>query len=65
VLRVPALRTVTPVALIHRRRAFHGGATKALIAALTAWPAGSRDRRPSPSAGARRRPSPPSRPSRR
>jgi DNA-binding transcriptional LysR family regulator len=39
VLRVPALRATTPVVLIHRRRAFHGGATRALIAALTAWPA--------------------------
>lgn len=37
-LRVPALRTTIAVALVHRRRAFHSGATKALIAALTAWP---------------------------
>jgi len=38
VLRVAAMRAAIPVALIHRRRAFHSGATKALIAALTAWP---------------------------
>jgi DNA-binding transcriptional LysR family regulator len=38
VLRAPALRTTIPVVLIHRRRAFHSGATRALIAALTAWP---------------------------
>ena len=38
VLRVPAMKAAIPVVLIHRRRAFHSGATKALIAALTAWP---------------------------
>lgn len=38
VLRVPAMTTAIPVVLIHRRRAFHSGATQALIAALTAWP---------------------------
>ena len=38
-LRVPALRVTIPVVLIHRRRAFHSGATQALIATLTAWPA--------------------------
>ena len=37
VLPVPALRATIPVALIHRRRAFQGGATRALAAALTAW----------------------------
>lgn len=37
-LRIPALRAGIPVALIHRRRAFLTGATRALIAALTAWP---------------------------
>jgi DNA-binding transcriptional LysR family regulator len=44
VLRVPALQATVPVALIHRRRAFLGGATRALIAALTAWPAQDRRR---------------------
>jgi DNA-binding transcriptional LysR family regulator len=37
VLRLPT-RAQMPVVLIHRRRAFHSGATQALIAALTAWP---------------------------
>src|SRR2546428_5568637 len=37
VLRL-ATRAALPVVLIHRRRAFHSGATQALIAALTAWP---------------------------
>jgi DNA-binding transcriptional LysR family regulator len=37
-LRLPALRATIPVALIHRRRAFLSGATRALIAALAAWP---------------------------
>jgi DNA-binding transcriptional LysR family regulator len=40
VLRIPALRATNPVVLIHRRRAFLSGATRALIAELTAWPAG-------------------------
>jgi len=38
VLRAPALKAAIPVVLIHRRRAFHSGATRALIAALAAWP---------------------------
>jgi DNA-binding transcriptional LysR family regulator len=37
VLRVPALRVTIPVALIHRRRAFQSGATKALAGILAAW----------------------------
>jgi DNA-binding transcriptional LysR family regulator len=38
-LRIPALRATIPVVLIQRRRAFHSGATKALLAILAAWPA--------------------------
>src|SRR6185295_1192557 len=38
-LRIPALHARIPVALVQRRRAFHSGATKALLAILTAWPA--------------------------
>jgi DNA-binding transcriptional LysR family regulator len=38
VLRVTAMRTTIPVVLIHRRRAFHSGATQALKTLLTAWP---------------------------
>jgi len=38
VLRAPALKAAIPVVLIQRRRAFHSGATRALIAALAAWP---------------------------
>jgi len=37
VLRI-ATRAALPVVLIHRRRAFHSGATQSLLAALTAWP---------------------------
>jgi DNA-binding transcriptional LysR family regulator len=37
-LRAPELRATIPVVLIQRRRAFHTGATQALIATLTAWP---------------------------
>jgi DNA-binding transcriptional LysR family regulator len=37
-LRVTAMRATIPVALIHRRRAFQSGATKALSALLAAWP---------------------------
>jgi len=46
-LRLPALQATIPIALIHRRRAFLSGATRALIAALMAWPAarGSRGAR--------------------
>jgi DNA-binding transcriptional LysR family regulator len=39
VLNAPALRTTVPIVLIHRRRAFQSGATRALIALLAAWPA--------------------------
>jgi DNA-binding transcriptional LysR family regulator len=38
-LRIAAMRATIPVVLIHRRRAFLGGATRALIDALAAWPA--------------------------
>jgi len=38
-LRVTAMRAAIPIALIHRRRGFLSGATRALIAAITAWPA--------------------------
>jgi len=38
-LRIPAMTARLPVVLIHRRRAFLSGATRALIDALTAWPA--------------------------
>lgn len=38
-LRIPAMRATIPVVLIHRRRAFLSGATRALIDALAAWPA--------------------------
>jgi DNA-binding transcriptional LysR family regulator len=38
-LRIPALRASIPIALIHRRRSFLSGAARALIAAITAWPA--------------------------
>jgi DNA-binding transcriptional LysR family regulator len=37
-LRVPALRVTVPVVLIHRRRAFQSGATRALITMLADWP---------------------------
>jgi DNA-binding transcriptional LysR family regulator len=37
-LRVPAMRVTIPVVLIHRRRAFQGGATRALMDMLAAWP---------------------------
>jgi len=37
-LRVPAMRVTIPVVLIHRRRAYQSGATRALMALLTAWP---------------------------
>ena len=38
VLRVPSLRVTVPVVLIHRRRAYQSGATRALMAVLSAWP---------------------------
>ncbi len=38
VLHVPAMRVTVPVVLIHRRRAFQSGATRALTTMLTAWP---------------------------
>jgi hypothetical protein len=38
-LRAQEARQVTiPIVLIHRRRAFQSGATRALMAMLTAWP---------------------------
>jgi DNA-binding transcriptional LysR family regulator len=37
-LRVPSLRATIAVVLIHRRRAYQSGATRALMAMLTAWP---------------------------
>jgi DNA-binding transcriptional LysR family regulator len=37
-LRVAGMRAAIPVVLIHRRRAFQSGATKALMAMLSAWP---------------------------
>jgi DNA-binding transcriptional LysR family regulator len=37
-LHVPGMRVTIPVVLIHRRRAFQSGATRALTAMLTAWP---------------------------
>jgi len=46
VLRALAMTATIPVALIHRRRAFQSGATRALIAALTAWPSQPAARRP-------------------
>src|SRR5437899_1914073 len=46
------LRATTAVVLIHRRRAYLGGAARALMATLTAWPGVSAPRRPS---SARRR----------
>jgi DNA-binding transcriptional LysR family regulator len=39
VLAIPALRATMPVVLVHRRRAFLTGATRALIAILSSWPA--------------------------
>jgi DNA-binding transcriptional LysR family regulator len=38
VLDLPAMRVAIPVVLIHRRRAFQSGATRALAATLAAWP---------------------------
>jgi DNA-binding transcriptional LysR family regulator len=38
-LRIPGMQASLPVVLIHRRRAFLSGATRALMQALTAWPA--------------------------
>lgn len=38
-MRIPAMRLTIPVALVHRRRAYLSGATRALIAELAAWPA--------------------------
>jgi DNA-binding transcriptional LysR family regulator len=45
-LRIPALRATIPVVLIQRRRAFHSGATQALLAILAAWPAAASARNP-------------------
>ena len=36
-LRVPSLRISVAVVLIHRRRAFQSGATRALVSLLTDW----------------------------
>ena len=36
-LRVPAMRVTIPVMLIHRRRAFQGGATRARMELLSSW----------------------------
>jgi DNA-binding transcriptional LysR family regulator len=36
-LRLPALRVSIPVVIIHRRRAFQSGATRALMALLRGW----------------------------
>src|SRR6266508_118986 len=41
-LRVPAMRVTIPVVLIHRRRAFQSGATRALTAMLAAWSGATR-----------------------
>ena len=38
-LRIPAMRVTIPIVLIHRRRAYQSGATRALTALLTSWPA--------------------------
>jgi len=32
------MKVTIPIVLIHRRRAFQSGATRALMAMLTAWP---------------------------
>jgi DNA-binding transcriptional LysR family regulator len=53
-LPVPAMRTTIPVVLIHRRRAYLGGATRALVTALSDGTALSARRRP-PSARRRAR----------
>ena len=37
-LPAPAMKVTIPIVLIHRRRAFQSGATRALMAMLTAWP---------------------------
>jgi hypothetical protein len=38
VLHVTGIRFAIPVVLIHRRGAFQGGATRALMAMLSTWP---------------------------
>src|SRR5262245_18509196 len=43
-LRVPALRLTVSVVLIHRRRAFQSGATRALMGLLADWPKWPRPR---------------------
>ena len=40
-MRVSGARVTIPVVLIHRRRAYLSGATRALMAELTAWPSRS------------------------
>lgn len=54
-LRVAAMRVTAPVVLIYRRRAFQSGATRALAAALAAWPKrGRRCESPTRPSGRRR-----------
>jgi DNA-binding transcriptional LysR family regulator len=43
-LRIPAMQATIPVVLIHRRRAFQSGATRALIELLSTWPGRGRSR---------------------
>jgi DNA-binding transcriptional LysR family regulator len=43
-LRVPAMRVTVPIVLIHRRRAFQSGATRALMAMLASWTGTNPDR---------------------
>jgi hypothetical protein len=44
-LPVSAIRLTVPVVLIHRRRAFQSGATRALAAMLADWPKTPKRRR--------------------
>jgi len=37
-LRIPSMRVTIAVVLIHRRRAYQSGATRALVSLLTTWP---------------------------
>jgi DNA-binding transcriptional LysR family regulator len=61
-LRITAMRATMPVVLIHRRRAFQSGATRALTALLADWPAASAPRRayvePGGASGATKRTNP-------
>ena len=55
-MRVSGARVTIPVVLIHRRRAYLSGATRALMAELTAWPSRSTPSRgPTLSEGRRRK----------